>query len=298
MRSPRELLLRTVASLPPGVRNSVSHLRWKLPALNRGIAFAARRLRNCDLEIQKGVGQGLRFNAGGSAASYLTGTWQPRTQAALKALLAPGMTLYDIGANVGYFSVIGARLVGSHGAVVCFEPLAENFQQIRYNTELNGFSNIQLIEAALGKADGESLFWLSAEPTWGKLAGAGKEPDKMVGETSVLVRCLDKLVEEAKLPPPDVIKLDVEGAEVDVLEGALETIRRHRPRLLIELHGTNRAVAEILAELHYKVAVLGETTTIAEAHWNADVVAIPSGDSWPVGLLEYPVNGGTIGATA
>jgi FkbM family methyltransferase len=265
--------------------------------LNRVVAFAAGFLRNCDLEIQEGPGQGLRFNTGGSAVSFVMGSSQQPEQLALKAMLAEGANFYDIGANVGFFTVIAARFLGPAGRIFCFEPLPTNHQQIRHNATLNGFTNIEIVETALGNIDGEASFWTSAEPTWGKLVSTGKVPDKMTGEIKVPVRRLDGIIAESGLVPPDAIKIDVEGAEVDVLLGAMETLRRYRPRLLIELHGTNAAVAELLSELDYKTTVVGDSASVIEAHWNASVAAIPAEAPWPAGLLAPCLEESAIGAS-
>jgi FkbM family methyltransferase len=278
------LLLRLVARLPAPWRESISRLKGQHPVLHHMVGLARSRLRSRDLEIQHGLGKGLRFNAGGSAAGYLLGTWQPSVQAALAILIGEGETFYDVGANVGFFSVIGARLAGPAGKVVCFEPVPDNFQQIRHNAILNGFTNIEVVETALGSVDAELPFWTSAEPTWGKLAHTATVPDKLSGEIKVAVRRLDGIVADTDLRSPQLIKIDVEGAEVEVLAGALETLRACRPRLLIELHGTNAEVAKFLSELEYKAVTLGDCASIVDAHWNADVVAIPTDEEWPAGL--------------
>jgi len=225
------------------------------------------------------------------------GSSQLPEQSALKTVLAESDNFYDIGANVGFFSVIGARLVGTSGKVFCFEPFPANSRQIKYNADLNGFENVQVIEVALGSIDAEAPFWVSAQPTWGKLASTGKMPDKLIREIRVKVRRLDALVEEGGLPAPDVIKIDVEGAEVDVLSGAIETLRRHRPRLVIELHGTNAAVGDLLSGLAYKTVVIGEAVPITQAHWNAQVIAIPCEEKWPIGLAAPPVTETAVGAS-
>lgn len=282
--------------MPYRWRASISRLRWQHPALNGVVGFAAGQLRNSDLKIQQGLGRGLRFNTGGSAASFVVGSSQQQEQIALKALLAVGATFYDIGANVGFFTVIASRIVGPAGKIFCFEPLPENYRQIRHNAMLNDFKNIKIVDTALGNLDGEARFWTSAGPTWGKLVSTGKVPDQLTGEIDVPVRRLDRVVAESSLPPPDVIKIDVEGAEVDVLLGATETLRHHMPRLLIELHGTNTSVANVLSEHGYKAAVLGDSVSIAAAHWNATVVAVPAESLWPAGLPPTSVKDSKVGA--
>src|SRR5262249_6402067 len=138
---------------------------WMKPALK----LVANRLRSQDDKIQQGVGHGLYFNTGRSMAGYLLGTAEPDLQAALKILLQPKMTIYDLGANVGFISMIAARLVGPEGCVVSFEPLPANAQQIRYNAALNHFSHVIVREEAVGREDGQVDFDVTDCPTTGRL---------------------------------------------------------------------------------------------------------------------------------
>ena len=96
-----------------------------------------------------------------------------------------------------------------------------------------------------------------------------------VGEISVAVCRLDTIGRAADLPLPDLIKIDVEGRELDVLAGASDTLRRSRPFLVIELHGTNALVTEALTNLGYHAAVLDGEMSIVEAPWYAHVIAAP-----------------------
>jgi FkbM family methyltransferase len=232
-------------------------------------------MRNRDSVIQQGIGKGLLFNAAESTAGMALGTTEPELQAAFALFLKPGMTLYDIGANVGFFSVIAARLVGATGRVVAFDPLPSNIAAIAHNANLNGFERVIGKELALGKVDGEASFIVSADPNWGRLASLGKTPEAVRGELKVTVRRIDTVVSEG-LAPPDAIKMDVEGAEVDVLEGASETLRSSRPILFIDLHGTNQRVAAILSALDYDARVSGgDGKSIVDARWDVQVVAVP-----------------------
>jgi FkbM family methyltransferase len=249
--------------------------RWRYPWLNTLFVWGAAKFKNQDGTIQKGVGKGLRFNPGQSHASFLLGTSEPEFQRLMATLLKPGMVVYDVGANVGFHAVIAARLVGLGGRVVCFEPLPSNARQIAHNARLNGFIQITVRPEALGATNGNARFLVSDRPTWGALASARSTVPKGVGEMEVKIRRLDSLISEGLLPLPNLIKIDVEGAEVDVLAGAAETIHKARPILMIELHGTNSAVSAALTDLGYDAAVLGEPGDIMDAHWNALVVAAP-----------------------
>ena len=269
------LVPKIVGMLPRSWIKAASRAQWKHPLLKRGFDFCADRFRNQDGTIQQGAGKGLRFNAGQTNAGFLLGTAEPGVQLAMQSLMEPGMIVYDIGANTGFLSVIAARLVGPSGCVICFEPLPSNAQQIKHNMQLNNFAHFTIRCEALGVDDGEACFLVSAEPTWGKLASVGSSVAQQVGEIEVPVRRLDTVLAEGALPYPDLIKIDVEGAEVDVLAGSRQSLQRARPILLIELHGTNDGVSVSLQELAYYTVVIGSTAAIIDSSWDAYVVATP-----------------------
>lgn len=224
------------------------------PLLRRVAAWAIRPFRGRDIAILGGVGRGLRFNTGSGPGSYVLGIVEPEVQRALADLVRPGMVVYDVGANVGFFAVIAARLVGPTGSVVCFEPLEANAASLAHNAKLNAFSHVAVRTEALGRIDGPGRFlggWISDR---GRLA-ADADPDG----SPVPVRRLDTLVQEVPLPLPNLIKIDVEGTEADVLMGGLETCKRSRPVLLIEIHETGGPVRDILRESGYAVRVLSES---------------------------------------
>lgn len=269
------LVLRGIGLLPRRWIKKVSALQWRHPALRAAFEMAANTIRNRDGEIQQGVARGLRFNTGGSVAGFMLGTTEPELQCAFELFVRPKMTVFDIGANVGFYSVLSARLVTPLGKVVAFDPLDSNARQIRYNANLNRFANIDVQELALGRVDGQAEFMVSANSNWGMLSSVGRPPGHVATRTVRLAK-LDTLLAEHALPPPGLMKMDVEGAEVDVLDGAKETLAKHRPVLLIDLHGTNARIAEQLAEAGYEARVIGGgRTALGEAHWAAEVVAVP-----------------------
>jgi FkbM family methyltransferase len=268
------LLTKVAGKVPHGWLMSVARWQYRYPWVKPFFELAANRVRNQDGEIQQGVGKGLRFNTGKSIAGYLLGTAEPDMQAALKILVRPGMTVYDMGANVGFISMIAARLVGPQGRVVSFEPLPANARQIKYNASLNDFSHIAVREEAMSDEDGKAVFQTTDFPTTGRLDN-GSVNEAQAGEVLVAVRRLDAVIAEAKLPLPDLIKMDVEGAEANVLKGASQTLATARPLMLIELHGTNEPVASALEEQRYTAHVLCSHGSILDAHWNAHVIAVP-----------------------
>jgi FkbM family methyltransferase len=268
------IVSRTIRMLPRSWVGFVSDLGVKSPTVARFIRWAGTSMHERDQVVARGFGKGLKINIGFSHVGYVLGTTEPEVQAALDMLLRPGMTVYDIGANVGFHAISAARRVGPGARVVCFEPLSNNAKRIEYNASSNKFTNIQVVVTALGKSEGEAAFWTSRQPTWGKLASVGKKPDKFAKEVKVRLRRLDSVVDELKLPPPALIKMDVEGSEIDVLEGARQTLERYRPTLLIEAHGTNAAIENFLLAIGYRVGVLGKNVPVADAYWNAHIFAI------------------------
>lgn len=284
------VLIRAIGVLPRRWIKAAARLQWRHPLAKSAFDHLANRIRNRDGLIQQGLGRGLRFNAGGSLAGFMLGTSAPGLQAAFALFARPRMSVFDVGANVGFCSVLLARLVGAEGAVVSFEPLANNARMIHRNAKANAYDHITVHELALGKVDGHASFALSENPNWGKLASIGA-PAKMIGEESVRVARLDSLLRERTVPPPDLIKIDVEGGEVDVLEGAEETLRSARPILLIDLHGTNAAVARLLEEQDYEARVLGGgRTRLTDARWDVEVVAVPRERTELVARIEQMAN--------
>jgi FkbM family methyltransferase len=184
------------------------------------------------------------------------------------------MVFYDVGANVGFFAMLAARLVGAQGQVHCFEPLQANVAIIRHNANLNGFNQVFVHPVALAQSDSMASFRVSERPTFGALTDSPISVDKQTGTVQVPVRRLDSFSEEASLSGPSVIKVDIEGSEADFLVGADRIIRHFRPLLVIELHGTNRLVAACLEKLSYDCDIVGGST-IERADWAALAVATP-----------------------
>ena len=177
--------------------------------------------------------------------------------AALERITAPGSVVFDVGANIGLYTRF-LHSLGSPTQIVAFEPWLENVAILHENLQLAGIRESTIVvPAALGDRDGTVAFQVDdIQSTSGTLEsvtdGAPAEGRRNLGlpARSQDVPChrLDTLLANADLPAPDVLKLDVEGAEGHVLRGAHDTLRRDRPFLLIELHGVS-AVREVVGLL-------------------------------------------------
>src|SRR5262245_8493915 len=203
------LLHRALGVLPRPWLKGAARLQWRHPWLRALVQRVADQFRGRDLQIAQGIGQGLWFNAGKSNAGYVLGTTEPLLQSAFALILKPGMTLYDVGASVGFQSVLAARLVGSGGRVIAFEPFPDSAALLRHNVQLNKFQHVKVLQVAVAAADGSAKFKLGEEVTWGKLDDRGT--------LEVEVRSLDSVTRELGLSP-SAIKIDVEGGELKVLD--------------------------------------------------------------------------------
>ncbi len=174
--------------------------------------------------------------------------------------LNPGDVFYDIGANAGYFTLVGARAVGPQGRVVAFDPVPQNVRTIQEQIDLNGLGSYCRVEPfAVLERSGPAGFILTEQIARSRfeqihlseLAGRGEERIEVEG------LALDAYVKQH--PPPTLVKMDIEGAEVLALRGAAELLRdSNRPRFVVSTHGLEleQQVKDIFRSAGYAVSNL------------------------------------------
>jgi FkbM family methyltransferase len=190
--------------------------------------------------LRRGAGLRVWAHPGGEMDRllFLTGCLEPNETHWLRQTLRPGMVMLDIGANFGHFTLTAARCVGPTGHVVAFEPSDRECDRLSANLELNGLDNVTIVRAAAGAASGRASLHIADAPNTGHntlgrfVYDATREA--MVQPVSVVT--VDQTVAELGLSRVDVIKLDVEGAELHALRGASATILRDQPTLMIEVN--------------------------------------------------------------
>lgn len=157
--------------------------------------------------------------------------------------LRPGMTVYDVGANRGQMALFLARAVGSTGAVVSFESVADVYHELVANVTLNKLTNVKTINAAAADVDGELTFAFDpGRPTEGKLDDC--EPDRpLPAARTVTVNAVRLDGVAGAESGPHFVKIDVEGGARRVLAGAVRVLRECRPVLYVELHGPEEQAA-------------------------------------------------------
>ena len=199
------------------------------------------------------------------AHGLLTGVLEPSVQEALRRHVGPGATVFDIGADIGFFSILSARLAGSRGRVEAFEPVPASAAAISANARLNGFGDrVTVHETAVSDREGRASFLVGADPTWSHLSDRGEDA-RATARLEVPVIALDERIGGGELPIPHVVKLDVEGSEIAVLTGLSRTLDAHRPVVICELHETNREIVELLTAHGYTVENLDGTAPVLEA---------------------------------
>lgn len=236
------------------------------------VAQIGRPLEGRTVVIPHGEARGASFRAERRSLAWITGKVEPEVQRALRRLVTPGSTFLDVGASIGFFTVLGARLVGSAGRVVAFEPNAGASAAIRTNADLNGLANVAIVVSALSDRDGHGFLEGPTAPT----AGLVDEPTPAA--VRVRTTSLDAFLAERPDLVPDVVKIDVEGHEAPVLRGMIETLKTVRPVVIVEMHGDRRFLS-ILKAAGYACSVLEGDASVADAPWWAHVLALPPGYS-------------------
>lgn len=254
-------LVRTWLLLPPSVRKLASKLFQRLTGRSLGSLFVENRQRV--VSIQSGLGEGLVMKLDlPNERSYYLGLHEIDTQEALQRIVRPGMTAYNVGAHIGFFTLVLARLVGETGEVVAFEPNPRIHARLEENVRLNRFqSRVRIEVQAVSDLDGTAMLSLSLSDTQARFADL---PHVEPGEvTPVPCTRIDSYV-DAGNRAPDFLLIDAEHAEGRVLRGCTNLLRQRRPPILIEIHGL-AAIHETWNELvkhRYRLSALPSLTTI------------------------------------
>jgi FkbM family methyltransferase len=215
-------------------------------------SVAAPRSRGISVPLVVGPlrGNWWQLASGGKIARLLMGTYEPEQSGLFHRHIRPGEQVLDIGAAAGYYTLLSAKLVGTSGRVVSFEPDPNNLQFLRSHVSQNRLEQVTVLPIALADETGTARFGGGTGTGTGRLCENGVD--------QVAVRRLDDVAEEMNLQPHHM-KLDVEGAEMAVLRGGERTIQAHRPTIFLSTHegvvpGIHRHCCELLIEWGYSLA--------------------------------------------
>ncbi len=244
--------------------NRIARFLWWSGLRRPFRALVRRSFRNVE-KIQTGPLRGKYFNGG---LAHMLGIYETEVQSIIKSHLFPGAVFYDIGANNGFITLLAASLVGHDGLVFAFEPLPGNVRILQKNIEMNYIQGCVLVDKAVSNKNGRQELFVSKSSATPSLLRAGPHDVESISVSTVT---LDEFVQSH--PAPDLIKMDVEGAEVDVLEGATSLLYGDKaPGLIIEVHDQKKGeeVEKILGNAGYRIErlpVVDKKRRDFPAHW-------------------------------
>jgi len=174
--------------------------------------------------------------------------------------------LYDVGAHIGFFTLLLSRFVGESGKVFAFEPDPANSKRLRENISLNTTANVRIVPQAVSGDEGTVHFQANRETMSHIVTVTHGVETQGAGIIEVSATTLDAFVEGNHNPPPQLIKIDVEGHEDAVLSGSLGVLKTHRPLILCEVHNAHAGVAvwAILTSLNYRLFPLDNSKKLIE----------------------------------
>jgi FkbM family methyltransferase len=224
----------------PSTRTLLSKiLRWPLSMIPR----------DTKVRVLRGPIRGMKWVKGAGPNAYWVGSYEVTRLREFANALKQGDVVYDVGANVGIYSLCASLGVGSSGCVYAFEPLERNLRYLRQHLTLNDLQNCTVFASAVCDKGGTLAF--SAAHLQSSMARLSADGEIQVPSTTLDI-CI---YGEKRLRSPNVIKIDVEGAELEVLLGSIRAINEFHPMIFLEIHGTelHRDCRDFLLRQGYRV---------------------------------------------
>jgi FkbM family methyltransferase len=243
---------------------------WPLP-FGKGVpahlgAFATKIgvLRSEWYEFQPGLWMQLNVRDLIQQTILLEGMWDPTLTRFIESTLKPGDMFIDVGAHVGYFTLLAGRQVGPAGTVLSIEPNLVALEQLRQNVEHSHLGNVHVAHTACGDSYDPVRLYLHTDSN-SSMASLSAANATSGAAVDVACTTLDDLCQERGLPRAHLVKIDVEGAELSVLRGMERILREVRPVIVLELEphllegfgATTASILTLLAGYDYRVSPLG-----------------------------------------
>lgn len=209
----------------------VPHFPGKWRAIPAGLFLRTQPLWDRPVVVRRrGVTYELDLNDYLPRYLYFTGSWEPWETRTVERLVRPGATVVDVGAHLGYYTMLMSRLVGPRGVVHAFEPTPATFARLSRTLALNGPPNVRAYQIALGDVESQ------CRVVTRDLGNTGKNAVDVAAGGPIPVTTLDRFAHESGLQRLDFMKVDIEGSEARFLAGAWETLQRFRPHVLLEVN--------------------------------------------------------------
>jgi len=197
-------------------------------------------------------------------AYILSSSWEELTTEMFKKVVKEGDTVLDLGANLGYFTLLAARLVGEKGRVYAFEPEPTNYSLLLKNIELNGYSNVVAVQKAVSDVKGKVKFFLDSRDTGAHTIYQSGDRKKYIEIEAVT---LDDFLKDEN-HRVNVIKMDIEGAELAALSGMQQIIREsdnlkifaefHLPAIASSGISPQEFISRLMEDYHFSILAIGD----------------------------------------
>jgi FkbM family methyltransferase len=199
------------------------------------------------LPIMQGRLKGKKWIVGSSDHGCWIGSYEYEKRLLFEKMVRPGSVVFDIGAHVGFYTLLASTLVGPLGKVFAFEPVPENLCFLKEHLRLNRVINVAVIEKAVSDRSGVAAFADGPSRAMGHLAAQGRRQVPTVS--------LDELVAAGEIPLPDYIKIDVENADWLVLSGARSLLECAHPVIFLatDIYVSQQQSFQLLTSLGYQL---------------------------------------------
>lgn len=234
------------------------------------------------------MGRGLKRTVNGHSLrlptryfKYFPTTYESDNFELLEANCKPGAVIIDIGAHIGLFSVIASQVAGDQGKIYAFEPAPSTFELLQKTVSINNKEKvIETVQKAVGKETGKITFFISDDKADNSNSLVQYKEDRSLHGIDVAVTSVDNFVQEKNISKLDFIKIDVEGAEYDTLQGAVHTLKNLRPVCIVAIHPEPIAakgdrledIYDLIAGCNYRVTLDKKEFSKAELLANKDLI--------------------------
>ena len=215
---------------------------------------------NTVVYIVQGILKGNKWVKGSGVNSYWLGNYEKEQQILFTKNIKEGDVIFDVGSNVGFYSLIASKMTGKKGRVYAFEPAPRNLYYLKKHLELNNCTNSIIVSGGVSDKTDVVYFNDGDHFATGSLS---RDSSNMLVPTFNL----DGLIENKKIIAPNVMKIDVEGAEFDVLNGVKNTLIKYHPIIFLSTHNeqVHQKCLELLHSLDYKLSSLDNTMNLDKA---------------------------------
>ena len=209
----------------------------------------------------------------------------------LERILKPGMRVFDVGANIGYYAIMESKLVRDSGSIIAVEPSPSNVALLKRNLELNGVTNTIVREGAVSDKAETKKFHLARQSNLNTFHNVGSGVEHLSGKSiDVQTYTVPDLAKE--YGAPDLLRMDVEGHEVQVLAGMVEAIRNGeiRPTVIFETHLSRYTEENDFRPVLEALFSLGYSVSLAASSWERGTEIVKSFGYQSVGKVKSDGN--------